>query len=312
MDTKIETTAGPSQSLGGLAKSALGGGMSAHDLDRMLAAALVEDQGGGDLTSLSTVPEGTQCRAKLTAKAGGVLAGMDIFQRVFELCSSKIEFECLIQDGERVVPGSVVAELRGDARAVLLAERTALNYLQRMSGIATLTAEYVRLAAGRARILDTRKTTPGLRALEKYAVRCGGGENHRIGLFDEVMIKDNHLDLSGKSLGELVRNAREDVGPAVRITAEARDAGEAEQAAGAGADVILLDNLDADAMRDVGPRLRQLAQAEGRELELEASGGIDARNLAAVAASGVDRISIGALTHSAPALDLSLAVEAVR
>lgn len=298
--------------MGGMAKSVLGGGMPAHDLDRMLAAALVEDQGGGDLTSLSTVPEGTQCRAKLTAKAGGVLAGMEIFQRVFELCSSEIEFDCLIQDGERVAPGSVVAELRGDARAVLLAERTALNYLQRMSGIATLTAEYVRLAAGRARILDTRKTTPGLRALEKYAVRCGGGENHRIGLFDEVMIKDNHLDLSGKSLGELVRKAREDVGPAVRITAEARDAGEAEQAADAGADVILLDNLDAEAMREVGPRLRQLAQANGRKLELEASGGIDAGNLAAVAASGVDRISIGALTHSAPALDLSLAVEAVQ
>lgn len=258
-----------------------------------------------DLTSDNAIPEPAMARARLVAKAPGVLCGVSIFARALEVCDSKAQIELLAGDGERVAAGQDVLHAVGKARALLYAERTGLNFVQRLSGVATLTARYVALCAGRARVLDTRKTTPNLRALEKYAVRCGGGFNHRFGLFDEAMVKNNHADLAGIALIELLRRLRADLGPKIKITSEARDLGEACAGVDGDADVVLLDNFaPADLTRAV-TTLRERARGRVRPLELEASGGINERNVALVAASGVDRISIGALTHSAPALDFS-------
>lgn len=265
------------------------------------------DRGAGDLTSEAIVPVGRRARMRLVAKAPGRLAGLGVFERAFALCDEDSTVRLARRDGDPVAPADEVAVVEGQARALLLAERTALNFVQRLSGIATLTARFVDLAAGRARILDTRKTTPGLRALEKHAVRCGGGENHRMGLWDQAMIKDNHADLAGRPLADVVRALRADVGQEVVITAEARDRAEALAAATAGADVVMLDNFTPEELAVLVPQVR--AAVEGRALELEASGGVDLENVSAIAAAGVDRISIGALTHSAPALDLSLVVE---
>ena len=252
------------------------------------------------------------------ARQAGVLAGIGVFLRTFELCDADASARALLADGDPVAPHSEGAEpiatVAGDARALLLAERTALNFLQRMSGIATLTARYVEIAreAGPARILDTRKTTPGLRAFEKYAVLCGGGENHRFGLWDEAMIKDNHIDLAGCGVREAVERLRREVGEQVRITAEARSADEARHAVLGGADVVLLDNMTPEAITEMCAALRDLAAERGRPLELEASGAVGESELRRYAASGVDRISIGRLTHSAPALDFSLYMEPAR
>ncbi len=261
------------------------------------------------MTSESALASGVPARARLVAKQAGVLAGLPVFERCFQLCDESMRFEADKSDGQRVAPGECFARVFGDARALLLAERTALNFMQRMCGIATLTAHLVELAQGGARILDTRKTTPGLRAFEKYAVRCGGGENHRFGLFDEVMIKENHVALAGSDVEALTAKVRAKVGPEVFMTVEARDAAEAEAAVRGGADVVLLDNMTPSAMQSLAPSLRELALSLGRTVQLEASGGIDESTLAEVAACGVDRISVGALTHSAPALDLSLYLE---
>ncbi len=288
-------------------------------VDPIVRGALVEDLGRdptsgggealGDLTTDSAVPAGARARGRLIAKSPGVLAGLGVFLRVFELLDPDVRVEARAADGDAVEPGQVVCTLEGRARTLLVGERTALNLLQRMSGTATLTRRYVDAAAGGARVLDTRKTTPGLRVLEKYAMRCGGGENHRFGLFDEVMVKDNHADLAGRDLGTVVREVRAAVGADVRLTSEARDEAEALAGIAGGADVILLDNMSPDALRELCPRLRAAAAEAGRAVELEASGGIDLTTIAAFARTGVDRISVGALTHSAPALDLSLKLE---
>lgn len=281
-------------------------------IDALLLAALAEDGAEHDLTSELCLPAGLRARARLLAKAPGRLAGLRVFARVLELCGAGARIELLARDGDALRAGAVLARVEGDARQLLRAERTALNCVQRMSGIATRTARFVELAAGRARVLDTRKTAPGLRLLDKYAVRCGGGENHRFGLHDEVLIKDNHVDLAARALDELVRAARATYGPGMRITAEARDEREALAAVAGGADVVLLDNLDAAALAALCPRLRAAAARRERALEIEASGQIGEEQIAAVAMSGVDRISVGAITHSAPALDLSFKVEAWR
>jgi len=299
--------------------------LSVEAIDEVVLPALGEDtlEGGGrmpgealamgrDLTSLNAVPAGARARARLVSKASGTLAGLAVFARVFELCDPGARIELASSDGDTIAPGDELARIEGQARALLMAERTALNLIQRMSGIATLTALHVAACDGRARVLDTRKTTPNLRTLEKYAVRCGGGENHRFGLFDEVMIKDNHVDLAGRDLVEVVRSTREAVGPGVRITAEARDQQEALAGVAGGADVVMLDNMSVELMAELCPRLRRAAAEQGRTVELEASGGIDLGTIAGVAGSGVDRISVGALTHSAPALDLSLYLEPCR
>ena len=258
-----------------------------------------------DLTSDTVIPDQALARARLVAKAPGVLCGGAIFARALEVCDPKAKVELLVRDGQRVAPGQEVLRALGRARAMLFAERTGLNFVQRLSGIATLTARFVELCAGRARVLDTRKTTPNLRMLEKYAVRCGGGENHRLGLFDEAMVKNNHADLAGMALIEVLRRLRAELGPRIRITSEARDLGEAQAGVDGDADVVMLDNFAAGDLPRTVTALRERARGRPRPLELEASGGISEQNVALVAASGVDRISIGALTHSAPALDFS-------
>ena len=280
-------------------------------VDGFVKSALEEDRGGGDLSGFHAVPEKARARATLVSKSSGVLAGLLVFARVFELCDGRAKVELLAEDGARIAPGQELARIEGSARALLTAERTALNFLQRMSGIATLTAKFVErgAAGGNARMLDTRKTTPSLRALDKYAVRCGGGENHRFGLFDEVMIKENHIELAGRPLADVLRGIRKAVGPRVRITSEARDEAEARAGVAGGADVVLLDNMTPAQLARLCPLLREQARELGRALELEASGGIDLENVADFARSGVDRLSIGALTHSAAALDLSLDLE---
>ena len=329
MDSNHDTSPLPPASAGGLVpprpRTGLPGPLSAESIDAVVLPALAEDtlEGGGsnpgaaqelgrDLTSEQAVPAGARARARLVSKASGTLAGLEVFLRVFELCDPAAQIERQAADGDTIVPGDELACVEGNARALLRAERTALNLLQRMSGIATLTARHVEACEGRARVLDTRKTTPNLREFEKYAVRCGGGENHRFGLFDEVMIKDNHVDLAGRDLVDVVRSTREAVGPAVRITSEARNQEEALAGVAGGADVVMLDNMSVELMAELCPRLRRAASERGRVVELEASGGIDLSTIGGVAQSGVDRISVGALTHSAPALDLSLYLEPCR
>lgn len=282
------------------------------DLVRDLAArALDEDLGSGDRTSEGVVAAEARGVARLIAKQDGILAGQDLFTCAFHLRDRDLTVEWRRRDGDALSKGEEVARLEGSARALLEAERVALNFLQRMCGTATMTHRFVQALGKdcRARILDTRKTTPGLRVLEKYAVRCGGGENHRFGLFDEAMIKENHLALAGKPLAEALGDLRAAVGASTRITCEAETAEQARAAIEGGADVVLLDNFDPDELRQLCPSLRAWAQQLGRRVELEASGGITLETVAAFGASGVDRLSVGALTHSAPALDLSLLLE---
>ncbi len=264
--------------------------------------ALAEDLGAGDVTSEATVPAGAQGRAGIFAKAPGVISGLDAASAVFARVDPEVRFAPRVADGQRVHPGDPVAALDGPAAGILAGERVALNLLQRLSGVASLTARYVEAVVGTGvRIVDTRKTTPGLRALEKAAVRHGGGHNHRFGLGDGVLIKDNHLAAVGGAdrVGRAVRLARERAPHTLRIEVEVTTLDEARQALEAGADVILLDNMDTGTIR------RAVELIDGRAL-LEASGGITLETVRAVAETGVDLISVGALTHSAPALDLSL------
>ncbi|MEM7311130.1 MAG: carboxylating nicotinate-nucleotide diphosphorylase [Planctomycetota bacterium] len=291
--------------------------LAREDVVASLQAALEEDLGrglgdgpaaalAGDRTTWAAVPAGRRARGRLRAKAAGVLAGIDVFRWTFERLDPGVACEACLADGDAVADGDEVAVVEGEARALLTAERTALNFVQRLSGIATLTARFVAAAGGRARILDTRKTTPGLRLFEKYAVRCGGGENHRFGLHDEAMVKDNHIDLAGRSIAQVVAAIRDGNGAAFRVTVEARDEAEALAAAAAGADVVLLDNMAPGELERLVPLVRSAAE---RAVEIEASGGVDLDTVERIARTGVDRISVGALTHSAPALDLSLALE---
>ena len=272
-----------------------------------------------DLTTVHSVGERVRARARLVAKAKGVLAGLDLFEAVLLCTDPGVQIERHKQDGDRLAPGEVVAQAQGGARALLVAERTALNFVQRLSGIASLTRRFVDACANSrggaaVRILDTRKTTPTLRALEKYAVRCGGGTNHRFGLFDEAMVKNNHADLAGVGLVPVIARLRERLGERVKITCEARDEGEARAGIEGGADVILLDNFTPRRIAACLPALRDFAAgraASRQHLAFEASGGITLENAPEFAASGVERISIGGLTHSAAALDFSLYLEPV-
>ncbi|MBL8863493.1 MAG: carboxylating nicotinate-nucleotide diphosphorylase [Planctomycetes bacterium] len=284
--------------------------LDAGAIEALVRPALAEDVAGGDRTAQHAVPAAARAVATLVAKREGVAAGLAVFARVFEVADPSAQVELLARDGAAIRRGDVLARVTGSARALLSAERTALNFVQRLSGIATLTARYVALATAAGmrppRILDTRKTTPLLRVLEKHAVRCGGGENHRFSLHDEVMVKENHIELSGRPIEAVLADLRRAVGPGVRITSEARDEREALAGVDGGADVVLLDNMTPAQMATLVPVLRARAATRGRPLELEASGGIDEHTLGDVVRSGVDRISVGALTHSAPALDLSL------
>jgi nicotinate-nucleotide pyrophosphorylase (carboxylating) len=263
--------------------------------------ALAEDVGPGDVTSQSVIGENGAGTGTILAKAHGVIAGLAIAEAVFQCADPRIEFTPRAQDGEPVAPGDPVALVCGPVHGILSAERTALNYLSRLSGIATLAARFVSAVANYgAVILDTRKTTPGWRQLEKYAVRCGGGRNHRMGLFDMVLIKDNHITAAGslRAAVERVRRAR----VTLPIEVEVRTLEELAEALALGVDRVLLDNMDL-------PTLQEAVRLAGGRVPLEASGGVTLENAAEIAATGVDYISVGAITHSAPALDLSLTLQ---
>jgi nicotinate-nucleotide pyrophosphorylase (carboxylating) len=275
-------------------------GIELTELEPLVRRALDEDVGSGDLTTQATVPAGLRARARITQKQPGVLYGLDAAELAFALLDSGARFAALAEEGVWR-DGGPVLDVEGDAAALLGAERTALNLLQRLSGVATLTARYVEAVRGtRARVLDTRKTTPGLRLLEKAAVAAGGGTNHRVGLFDAILIKENHAAMAG-GVGEAVRLARASA-PNVLLEVECRTDEEVDEALAAGAQRLLLDNMSPAQMRAIVARV-------GDRAELEASGGIDLATIRDVAETGVDFISVGALTHSAPALDLSLLLE---
>ncbi|KPJ80701.1 MAG: nicotinate-nucleotide pyrophosphorylase [Gemmatimonas sp. SG8_23] len=270
------------------------------DIDAFLNAALDEDLGeAGDVTSDATIPEDATATAHVVAREAGCIAGLGVALRVFELLDEDIAVGALASDGDVVTAGTRLATVTGPARAILAAERLALNLLGQLSGVATATRALVdRVEGTRARILDTRKTVPLLRALQKRAVEAGGGLNHRMGLYDQVLIKDNHIEAVG-SAAEAVRRARAHVGPDMKVEVEIDVLDDLEPVIEAGADIVLLDNMDLATMRDAVQR------ADGRVL-LEASGGITLDTVRAVAESGVDFISVGGLTHSSPSLDVAL------
>jgi nicotinate-nucleotide pyrophosphorylase (carboxylating) len=280
--------------------------LSAAEIRQAVQAALAEDIGSGDATTLATVPETATARAVLRAREPLVVAGLDFAEAAFRELSAAVKIERLAKDGQRVNGGDILLKISGPARAILSAERVALNFVQRLSGIATLTAQFVdAIKDTPAQILDTRKTTPGWRRFEKYAVTCGGGHNHRLGLFDMVLIKDNHLAaLRGaqpNAIAAAVRRAREKY-PQLKIEVEADTLEQAEQAAAAGADIILLDNIKPAQLRLAVQKIKGRAKTE-------ASGGVSLGNVHTIAKTGVDFISIGALTHSARAVDIGLDFE---
>ena len=265
----------------------------------LIDAALAEDVGSGDVTTGLLVPEHATGRATLTQKAPGVIAGLRAAEAVFHRVDPTLRWHTHVEEGVWREEGGLVAEVAGASRSILTAERVALNFLQRLSGVATLTARYVREVSGtRARILDTRKTTPGLRVLEKQAVLAGGGHNHRSGLFDAVLVKENHAAMAG-GVGEATRRA---LAASVPVEIECASLDEVSEALDAGAPRILLDNMTNDQLREA------VGLVEGRA-ELEASGGVSLETVRAIAETGVDFISVGALTHSAQALDVSLILE---
>jgi nicotinate-nucleotide pyrophosphorylase (carboxylating) len=274
--------------------------LSAAMSDAIVRAALDEDRACDDATTLSVVPAGLRASAVLVARASGVLAGLPLVETVFKVLDATVTLRELAPDGTRVSANQAVLEIEGAARAMLSGERVALNFIQRLSGIATLTARYVDAVRGtRAKILDTRKTTPGLRVLERYAVRCGGGTNHRADLAAAVLIKDNHLAAIGGDVALAIRRARAGAPSGMQVEVECDRREQVAIGLAAGADVIMLDNMSCDEMR-------ACVELVGGGAILEASGGITLENVRAVAETGVDWISIGALTHSAPSLDLAL------
>ena len=271
---------------------------------RIIQLALDEDIGTGDITSRITVPRETMAEGVIVAKSAGVLSGIDVAAAVFREVEPAIVFEPLQANGSTITSGAALARVSGPARGILTAERVALNFMQRLSGVATVTASYVAAVRGtRARIVDTRKTTPGLRLLEKEAVRHGGGHNHRFGLSDGILIKDNHLAAIGEPdrIAKAVAAARALAPHTLIVEVEVTSLDELNQALVAGADAILLDNMPVEEMTAA------VQQASGRVI-LEASGGVTLATVRAIAETGVDLISVGALTHSAPALDISLDV----
>jgi nicotinate-nucleotide pyrophosphorylase (carboxylating) len=273
---------------------------SPDDLRALVRRALAEDVGRGDVTTAATVDPQVRARALITQKAPGVVFGLEVAEQVFSSLDPDASFERLTEEG-RWRDGGPVLQIDGSARAILTGERTALNFLQRLSGVATMAARAARAVEGTgARILDTRKTTPGLRALEKAAVAAGGATNHRAGLYDAILIKENHAALAG-GVGEAVRRARE-AAPELLLEVESRTLEEVDEALAAGAQRILLDNMTV-------AQLRGAVEHVAGRAELEASGGVTLETIREIAGTGVQFISVGALTHSAPALDLSLLLE---
>jgi nicotinate-nucleotide pyrophosphorylase (carboxylating) len=269
-------------------------------IEPVVRRALAEDLGrAGDVTAQACIPEGARMRAVFAARKAGVLAGIDCVRLAVLAMDPDASVDLKLRDGEAFEAGAVLAEVEADALAFLAAERTALNLLGRLCGIATLTQAYVAAVAGtKARIADTRKTTPGLRALEKHAVLCGGGVNHRFGLDDAILIKDNHVAVCG-GVGEAVRRARASVGHLMKVEVEVDGLDQLDEALAAGPDVVMLDNFTLPMLREA------VARTAGR-ITLEASGGVNLETVRGIAETGVDVISVGALTHSAPALDVGL------
>lgn len=280
-------------------------------LDALIDLAFAEDLGSaGDVTSLACVPAGARAEARVVAKQDGVIAGLGPFVRVFGRFDDDVSVRPRVMDGDAVSVGDVVITVSGSARSLLIGERTALNFLQRLSGVATKTRQMVDAlkAHPQVRLVDTRKTTPGWRALEKAAVRAGGGHNHRAGLYDAVMIKENHIAASG-GITEAVKRARLQSHHLMGIEVETTNLDEVQEALKAGADTIMLDNFDDELTQRAVSVIHEHSQSAGRPVVIEASGNMTLERLPAVAALGVDVISVGGLTHSAAALDLSLLLE---
>jgi nicotinate-nucleotide pyrophosphorylase (carboxylating) len=279
--------------------------LSEEQLDSIIDLALEEDTGHGDITSQALVPQDLSGKASILVKEEGILAGVDVAKRVFQMVDPSLKIDILIKDGTAIKSGGIVATITGSVTSILKAERVALNFLQRLSGIASLTARYVAETSGlTAGIYDTRKTTPGLRPLEKYAVYMGGGHNHRLHLGDAILVKDNHiaaLRAMGMTLKDIVDKARQNA-PGVTVEVEVNSTKEALDALKARADIIMLDNMSTSEMR-------QVVKLVSGQAKLEASGGITLATVHQVAMTGVDMISIGALTHSYRALDISLELE---
>ena len=269
-------------------------------VDDIIKKALLEDINYIDVAADNLLPDDHFSKAKFLAKASGVLCGIDVALRVFELLGD-FKFQKYMADGDRVKKGDIIAEIEGPTKLLLKGERTALNLIQHMSGIATMTAEAADLVKGtNATVADTRKTLPGLRALQKYAVTCGGGKNHRFNLSDAAMLKDNHIDACG-SITKAVETLRSKIGHTVKIEVETRNLDEVKEALSTGCEIIMLDNMDCETMK------KAVELTDGKAL-LEASGNITAETIRAVAETGVDIISIGALTHSVKAFDISLKI----
>ena len=276
-------------------------GLSPPELRALIERALEEDLGEGDVTTALTVPGGMEARGTFAAKETLVVAGLPVAAEVFRVLEPSLAWETVVEDGTEVEPRARLAVVNGSAASLLAGERTALNFLQHLSGIATMTRRLSRLVGVKAELLDTRKTTPGLRSLQKYAVRVGGGRNQRLRLDDGILIKDNHLRLTG-GIREAVERARRNCVPGSQIEVEVGSMAELDEAIRAGADVVLLDNMTPAEVAECVQR------AQGR-VRLEVSGGINADNIHSYAETGVDHISVGALTHSAPAVDINFKIE---
>jgi nicotinate-nucleotide pyrophosphorylase (carboxylating) len=280
--------------------------LSAAEIRHAVQLALAEDIGGGDVTTLATVPRNAKSVAVMRAREPLIVAGIQFAEIAFRELSPKIKIENLSCDGQRIAAGKTLLKISGSARAILTAERVALNFVQRLSGVATLTSQFVKSVRGtNAKILDTRKTTPGWRRFEKYAVACGGGKNHRLGLFDMILIKDNHLaalrNEKPNAIAAAIARARAKF-PKLKVEVEADTLQQVEQAVNAGADFILLDNMNLK-------QLRQAVKIVNGHAQTEASGGVNLKTVRAIAGTGVYFISVGALTHSARAVDIGLDFE---
>ena len=276
-------------------------------IDSVIKNALSEDIGNGDITTSAIIPEGHSSKAVIIAKEGFILAGIPYVERTFKLIDSSLKFRTKKRDGSMVRSGASLAEISGDTASLLKAERVALNLLQRLSGIATITRSFVEIVKGLpVKILDTRKTAPGLRIFDKYAVRVGGGYNHRFGLFDGVLIKDNHISASG-GLKKAVKLARLNTHHLTKIEAEVKSIKEVKEALSAGVDILMLDNMSIEKMK----RAVEIIRSTGTDNLIEASGNIGIENVRAVALTGVDFISIGAITHSASSADISMRIKSI-
>jgi nicotinate-nucleotide pyrophosphorylase (carboxylating) len=270
-----------------------------HHIEQIIHLALAEDLGTGDITTISVIPPGASTTGKFIAKEQGVICGLQVARRVFQYLDAEVELNALCKDGDWVNPGDIIAVVSGSAAAILSGERVALNFLQHLSGVATKTYHFTQSVASTSlKIVDTRKTNPGMRVLEKYAVRLGGGFNHRMNLSDGILIKDNHIRAAG-GINLAVAAARRNAPQTLRIEVEVENLAQVKQALDAGADILMLDNMDLQMMAEA------VKLVNGRALT-EASGNMDQKDLMEVAATGVDMVSIGALTHTVKALDISL------